>query len=425
MIDLEWVRTRPQALDEALLSRGGARCADQVVDLDRQVRECQTALQALQAQRNGLAEKVAQAKRSGQDATSYTEQAQALKTLVPQKEAELHELTQTLTNLLSSLPNPPHASVPHGQDEHGNQELRRHGVPTVLDFTPQPHQKVKAASSWMDEEQAVAMSGSRFVLLQGPLARLERALAQFMLDLHTETWGYQEVTPPYLVREQALYHTGQLPKMREDLFQTLDHRWLIPTSEVSLTNLAVARTFSDDMLPLRYVAYTPCFRKEAGAAGRDTQGLIRLHQFPKVELVSITAPEQSDEEHERMTAAAEDVLKRLELPYRVMVLCAGDMGFSARKTYDLEVWFPHQGCYREISSCSNCGDFQARRMKARYKNPEHPGQKFVHTLNGSGVAVGRALAAVIENYQQADGSIVVPEVLRPYMRGVSIIHERA
>jgi seryl-tRNA synthetase len=290
-----------------------------------------------------------------------------------------------------------------------------------MNFAAKQHFDLGEALKLMDFEAAAKMSGARFVLLRGQLARLERALANFMLDLHTATFGYQEVVPPFLVRDQAMFGTAQLPKFRDEQFGTTNGYWLIPTSEVSLTNQVRETILEEGQLPLRFTAWTPCFRSEAGAAGKDTRGMIRMHQFSKVELVSITTPERSETEHERMTACAEEVLKRLGLPFRTVVLCTGDMGFAARKTYDMEVWLPGQGAYREISSCSNCGDFQARRMDARYRPADGKGTRFVHTLNGSGLAVGRTLIAVLENYQQSDGSVAVPEALKPYMGGVEVI----
>ena len=323
---------------------------------------------------------------------------------------------------MAAIPNLPASDVPEGPDEDANIEIHARGTVPSFAFEPREHFDIGAPLG-LDFESAAAISGARFAVMRGPIARLHRALGQFMIDTQTQEHGYAEVAPPLLVRDEAVFGTGQLPKFAEDLFRTTDGRWLIPTAEVSLTNLVRERILGEEELPLRFVALTPCFRSEAGAAGRDTRGLIRQHQFDKVELVSITTPEQSAEEHERMTACAEAILDRLGLPYRRMLLCAGDMGFSATKTYDLEVWLPGQRRYREISSCSNCGDFQARRMAARYRqaDPEAKGTRFVHTLNGSGLAVGRALVAVLENYQQEDGSVIVPDSLRPYMGGLDRI----
>jgi seryl-tRNA synthetase len=324
----------------------------------------------------------------------------------------------SLSDLLATIPNLPAPEVPEGTDESGNVIVQTHGEIPTLDFMAKEHADFGPALG-LDFESAQAVSGARFAYLRGQMARLSRALGQFMLDVQTNEFGFQEVAPPLLVRDEAAFGTGQLPKFKEDLFQTTDGRWLIPTAEVSLTNLVREKILTEAELPLRFTALTPCFRMEAGAAGRDTRGLIRQHQFDKVELVSVTTPEQSEAEHERMTQAAETILNRLKLPYRRMLLCAGDMGFTARKTYDLEVWLPGQQLYREISSVSNCGDFQARRMNARYRSPAEKGTKFVHTLNGSALAVGRALVAVLENYQQADGSVTVPEALLPYMGGLT------
>jgi seryl-tRNA synthetase len=340
---------------------------------------------------------------------------------MPELELEARTFGDELQALLAMLPNLPAADVPDGPDETANVELRRIGAPRTFDFTPKDHAALGEALGMMDFETAARLSGARFVVLKAGLARLERAIAQFMLDMHTGEFGYTEVAPPVLVRDEALYGVGQLPKFAEDMFRTTGGLWLIPTSEVSLTNLVAEQIVEAASLPLRLTAYTPCFRSEAGAAGRDTRGMIRQHQFPKVELVSICRPDQSEAEHERMTGAAESVLKRLELPFRTVVLCSGDMGFAARKTYDIEVWLPGQNAYREISSCSNCGDFQARRMRARWREAGGKQTQFVHTLNGSGLAVGRTMIAVMENCQQADGSIVLPAALKPYMGGLDVL----
>jgi seryl-tRNA synthetase len=337
---------------------------------------------------------------------------------LPAWEADERVVAEALDEMLATLPNLPLEDVPLGADENDNQLVHEHGTRPVFDFAPREHDEV-AAPLGMDFASAVAMSGARFVALRGGIARLNRALGQFMLDLHTREHGYAEIAPPLLVRDEALFGTGQLPKFSEDLFRTTDGRWLIPTAEVSLTNLVREQIMDQPMLPLRMTALTPCFRSEAGAAGRDTRGLVRQHQFDKVEMVSVVTAEQGLEELERMTACAERVLDLLGLPYRRMLLCSGDMGFGARKTYDLEVWLPGQDRYREISSCSYCGDFQGRRMNARYRPEGEKGTRFVHTLNGSGLAVGRTLVAVIENYQQADGSVMVPDVLQPYMGGLT------
>jgi seryl-tRNA synthetase len=347
------------------------------------------------------------------------EEVAKLKEEVPALEAKDRELAEAIDAILMALPNIPAADVPDGPDEDHNVELRKWGTPPSFDFVAKEHDALGAGLGLMDFDGAAKLSGARFVVLKGKLARLERALAQFMLDVQTEEHGYTEVSPPTLVKDGALFGTGQLPKFGEDLFKTNTGHWLIPTAEVPLTNLYGDTIIDEASLPIRMTALTPCYRSEAGAAGKDTRGMIRQHQFWKVEMVSIAHPDQSGEEHERMTKCAETVLQRLGLAYRVIVLCAGDMGFSSQKTYDIEVWLPGQNRYREISSCSNCGDFQARRMKARFKSDK--GNRLVHTLNGSGLAVGRTLVAVLENYQQADGSIVVPEVLRGYMGGLDVI----
>jgi seryl-tRNA synthetase len=323
--------------------------------------------------------------------------------------------------LLAGVPNLPAAGVPDGADEKSNVEIRRYGTQRNFAFQPREHDAIGEKLGMMDFAAAARLSGARFVVLRRDLARLERALAAFMLDLHTREFGYQETMPPYLVREAALYGTGQLPKFAADLFKTTDDFWLIPTAEVPLTNLVADQILDESVLPLRFTAHTPCFRSEAGAAGKDTRGMIRQHQFSKVELVSIAHPDQSAAEHERMTACAEEVLRRLDLSYRVVTLCAGDTGFAAQMTYDIEVWLPGQGMYREISSCSNCGDFQARRMKARFRKPGEKGTRFVHTLNGSGLAVGRTLIAILENYQEEDGTVILPDALVPYMGGTKVI----
>jgi seryl-tRNA synthetase len=344
-----------------------------------------------------------------------------LKVAIEAAEGEEREAQAKLDAMLAVIPNLPGADVPQGAGEAENKEIRRHGAPPGFAYKPKEHWELGEGLGLMDFDRAAKISGARFVVLTGALARLERALAAFMLDLHTTEFGYLETSPPMLVRGDALYGTGQLPKFGEDLFRTtLDH-WLVPTAEVPLTNLVADEIVDEAKLPLRFAAWTGCFRAEAGAAGKDTRGMLRQHQFYKVELVSIAHPERSEDEHQRMTQCAEEVLKRLGLHCRTVVLCTGDMGFSARKTYDIEVWLPGQNRFREISSCSNCGDFQARRMKARFKTQGEKGMRFVHTLNGSGIAVGRALIAVLENYQQPDGSIVVPEALRRYMGGLDRI----
>jgi seryl-tRNA synthetase len=421
MHDLRAIRDNPQAFDDALARRGLAPVSPTVLDLDQRRRALQTRAQEMQARRNEVSKLVGAAKKAGQDAQPLLDEMATLKETLPAAEAEEAALGAELDNLLATIPNLPAADVPEGPDEKANVEVRRWGEPTVIDAARQ-HFELGEALKLMDFDAAARMSGARFTVLKAGLARLERALAQFMLDLHTTEHGYMEVSPPLMVRDNALYGTGQLPKFAEDLFQTQPTgHYLIPTSEVPLTNLVSDQILATEELPLRFTALTPCFRAEAGAAGRDTRGMIRQHQFWKVEMVSVTGPDQSEAEHERMTACAENVLQKLGLPYRTVVLCTGDMGFSARKTYDVEVWLPGQGMYREISSCSNCGDFQARRMKARCRPKGEKQTQFVHTLNGSGVAVGRCLIAVMENYQQPDGSILVPDALRPYMGGLDRI----
>jgi seryl-tRNA synthetase len=392
--------------------------------LDAARREAIAETQALQTERNAKSKEIGAAKGRGEDANAIIVEVGALKERMQAGEERARDGSRAVEEALAGLPNIPAADVPDGADEAANQEIRKVGAPRAYEFKPRQHFDLGEALGHMDFEGAARLSGARFVVLDGPLARLERAIAAFMLDLQTDEHGYREVSPPYLVRDEALFGTGQLPKFADDLFATADGYWLIPTAEVPLTNLVREQITDETALPIRVTAHTPCFRAEAGAAGKDTRGMIRLHQFDKVELVSIVAPEHSDAELERMTGCAEAVLKRLELPYRVMLLSAGDMGFAARKTYDLEVWLPGQDAYREISSCSNCGDFQARRMNARYRPSEGKGTAFVHTLNGSGLAVGRTLVAVMENWQNADGTITVPDVLRPYMGGLDLIGPR-
>lgn len=424
MIDIKWVRDHPEALDENLKKRGMEPFATQILAVDEARRTLLTNLQELQSERNVVSKAIGMARSKGENVDDLQRRAAEVKEKLPALDAEAAALDERLQDMLSRLPNLLADDVPNGRSETDNQLIRTWGEPKSFSFDPKRHFELGEALGLMDFETAARMAGARFVVLKGALARLERALAQFMLDLHTGENGYLEVNPPYLVRTEAVFGTAQLPKFAEDLFQTTDDRWLISTSEISLTNLVRESILKEEELPRRFVSFTPCFRSEAGAAGKDTRGMIRQHQFHKVELVSITRPDQSREEHERMTRCAETVLQRLELPYRVMLLCSGDTGSGARKTYDLEVWLPGEGLYREISSCSNCGDYQARRMAARFR-PEADGKaapEFVHTLNGSGIAVGRALVAVLENYQQEDGSILIPQVLRSYMNGLEKIH---
>ncbi|MEM8770907.1 MAG: serine--tRNA ligase [Pseudomonadota bacterium] len=484
MFDLKFIRDNPDAFDAGLARRDLAPRAAEILMLDEEARKFTHALNELQARRNAASKDIGKAKAQGDEDTfnALRTEVDQIKTQIPAAEAEKEKKLAAINEILSGIPNIPADDAPQGEDESANVEVRQWGEPKRVNDAKE-HFDLGEALGQMDFERAVKMSGSRFVLLKGQLARLERALASFMLDLHTQEYGYTECQPPLLVRDDALYGTGQLPKFATDLFsanskseaefwlesnlplekipeqerslsslpksitslsysdrakpgfwridynrtgsQTVSHHlhhWLIPTAEVSLTNIVREEILDEGALPLRFTAWTPCFRSEAGAAGRDTRGMIRLHQFSKVELVSIVRPEDAEAEHERMTECAEAVLKRLELPYRTMVLSTGDMGFSARKTYDIEVWLPGQNQYREISSCSNCGDFQARRMNTRLRRSgDEKKIDFVHTLNGSGLAVGRTLVAVLENYQQADGSIVVPEVLKPYMGGAETI----
>ena len=423
MLDLKWIRENPEAFDAARARRGLPPMAPDILKLDARRREVQTELQQMQARRNAASKEVGAAKAKKDEAAAARLMAEvtALKDRIQAGEEEDRQLGQQLDDLLAALPNMPAADVPDGKDANDNRELRRHGAPRQFAFAAREHDAIGEALGLMDFENAARISGARFVVLKGALARLERAIGQFMLDLHTGEFGYTEVSPPLLVRDEAVYGVGQLPKFAEDLFRTDNGYWLIPTAEVSLTNLVRDQILDDATLPLRFTAQTACFRSEAGAAGKDTRGMIRQHQFMKVELVSVATPEQSAAEHERMTACAEEVLKRLGLPFRTIVLCTGDMGFASQKTYDIEVWLPGQNAYREISSCSNCGDFQARRMRARCRAQGAKQARFVHTLNGSGLAVGRTLIAVLENYQEADGSVAVPDALRPYMGGLNRI----
>ncbi|AUN31659.1 serine--tRNA ligase [Niveispirillum cyanobacteriorum] len=420
MHDIRSIRDNPAAFDAGLARRGVEPLSSRILELDQERRACQTQAQELQARRNEASKLIGAYKKDGKDAQPLLDEVAAIKEKMPQLEEREKELGAELDRILASYPNIPAADVPDGKDEHDNVEIRRVGTPTEIAGAKQ-HFELGEALGLMSFDLAAKLSGARFTVLRGQLARLERALGDFMLDIHTTEYGYEEVSPPLLVKDDAAFGTGQLPKFTEDLFQTTNGFWLIPTAEVPLTNLVNDAILDGEELPLRLTARTPCFRSEAGSAGRDTRGMIRQHQFYKVEMVSITRPDQSAAEHERMTDAAETVLKRLGLPFRTVTLCSGDMGFTAQKTYDIEVWLPGQGAYREISSCSNCGDFQARRMKARFRAKGEKSTQFVHTLNGSGTAVGRCLIAVLENYQQADGSILIPDALRPYMGGLERI----
>ncbi len=426
MFDIRWIREHPEEFDRGMARRGLQPQAARLIALDEERRKILTELQELQNRRNALSKQIGQAMARGEKerAEELKREVAAMKARIQELEDMAREKEAELRAALAALPNIPRDEVPDGEDESANVEVRREGEPPQFDFTPKQHFELGEALGMMDFERAAKISGSRFVVLRGPLARLERALAQFMLDVQTQEHGYEEVWPPLLVRDDALFGTGQLPKFAEDLFRTTDDRWLIPTAEVPLTNLVREEILPESELPKRFCALTPCFRSEAGAAGRDTRGMIRQHQFDKVELVSITTPEEGRAELDRKLACAEDILKRLGLPYRVMLLCAGDMGFSAEITFDLEVWLPGQNTYREISSVSLCGDFQARRMNARYRSEGEKKPRFVHTLNGSGLAVGRALIAVMENYQNANGSITIPDALRPYMAGLERIEAK-
>jgi len=423
MFDLRAIRDDPASFDRGWARRGLEPKSPLILTLDVERRQLQTKIQQSLARRNEASKEVGEAKRRKDEAAAAALMAEVavIKADLPVLEETEKSVGERLEAILATLPNLPAADVPEGTDETGNVEIRRFGKPPAI-AAPKDHVALGEALGLMDFAAGSKLSGARFTVLSGAFTRLERALGQFMIDLHTTEFGYREMSVPLMVRDGAMFGTGQLPKFAEDLFQTTNGYWLIPTAEVSLTNLVADQILESETLPRRMTALTPCFRSEAGAAGRDTRGMIRQHQFWKVELVSITAPDQSDAEHERMTAAAETVLTRLGLPFRTVMLCAGDMGFSARKTYDIEVWLPGQGTYREISSCSNCGDFQGRRMKARARPRGGEGTpEFVHTLNGSGLAVGRTLVAVIENYQQPDGSILIPEVLKPYMGGLEAI----
>lgn len=454
MHDIKLIREQPEAFDKGLGRRGLSPVSPEILKMDSDRRAAQTEMQELQAKRNEVSKQIGEVKKKGGDAASLMQQVAAMKDRLAALEEQDRDYARRLQDVLSSLPNIPFEDVPDGKDEHDNKELRRTGQPRLIN-NPKEHFDLGEKLGLMDFETAAKLSGARFTILRGALARLERALGDFMLDLHTEEFGYTEISPPLLVKDEIMYGTAQLPKFEEDQFwgirgeifrdvseeevegkdplalqsAYLAYRnkvketrlGLIPTAEVPLTNLVNNMIVEREKLPLRVTARTPCFRAEAGAAGKDTRGMLRQHQFYKVELVSITAPDQSKAEHERMTECAETVLKRLELPFRTIVLCTGDMGFASRKTYDIEVWMPGQNTFREISSCSNCGDFQARRMNARCKAAGEKQTEFVHTLNGSGIAIGRCLIAIMENYQQPDGSIVVPTVLRKYMGGLEKI----
>lgn len=458
MHDIRFIREHPEEFDQALKRRGLPAASKDIRNIDAGRRAAQTSMQDLQAQRNEISRQIGEIKKKGGDANALMQEVAVIKDKIAAFETQDQQLGAKLDDILSSLPNMPAADVPDGKDETANKEIRKSGEPKNIAGAKQ-HFELGEALGYMDFETAAKLSGARFTLLKGPLARLERALGDFMLDIHTKEHGYTEISPPLLVKDEIMYGTTQLPKFEEDQFWAIggaifadrgdkylediahetdvpklqmaftqvlrtlrkNRLGLIPTSEVPLTNIVNGDIVEREKLPLRFTAKTPCFRAEAGAAGKDTRGMLRQHQFYKVEMVSITAPDQSNEEHERMTTCAEAILKKLELPFRTVVLCTGDMGFAARKTYDIEVWLPGQNTYREISSCSNCGDFQARRMNARCRNANEKNTGFLHTLNGSGVAIGRCLIAIMENFQQADGSIMIPTALRPYMDGLEAI----
>ncbi|MQB43226.1 serine--tRNA ligase [Rhizobium sp. ICMP 5592] len=427
MLDIKWIRENAEVLDAALAKRGAEPLSQGLIALDERRRSIIQSVQDMQSRRNAASKEIGAA--MGQKNTELAEKLKAevaeIKTSLPAAEEEERVLTAELNDALSRIPNIPLDDVPVGKDEHDNVVKHSWGAKPAWNHKPKEHYEIGEALGYMDFERAAKLSGSRFTVLTSQLARLERALGQFMLDLHTSEHGYTEVSAPLMVRDEAMFGTGQLPKFAEDSFRITDGRWLIPTAEVTLTNLVSGDILDQEKLPLRFTALTPSFRSEAGSAGRDTRGMLRQHQFWKCELVSITDAESSIAEHERMTACAEEVLKRLGLHYRVMTLSTGDMGFGARKTYDLEVWLPGQDTYREISSCSVCGDFQARRMNARYRGKDDKSTKFVHTLNGSGTAVGRCLIAVLENYLNDDGSVTVPDALLPYMGGLKRIEKAA
>ena len=425
MLDSKLLRSNLQDVADRLASRGFTLDVARIDALEAQRKEVQTLTEKLQAERNAISKSIGQAKARGEDIAPLMASVETMGTDLANGKVQLEAIQTELDSILLSLPNLPDASVPVGADEDDNVEIRRWGTPKVFDFDIKDHVALGEQHGWLDFETAAKLSGARFALLRGPIARMHRALAQFMINLHTGEHGYEEAYTPYLVQAPALQGTGQLPKFEEELFKISREGeadfYLIPTAEVTLTNIVAGEIVDHKALPIKFVAHTPCFRSEAGASGRDTRGMIRQHQFDKVEMVQIVEPATAMDALEGLVGNAEKVLQLLELPYRTLALCTGDMGFSAVKTYDLEVWIPSQDKYREISSCSNCGDFQARRMQARFRNPETGKPELVHTLNGSGLAVGRTLVAVLENYQQADGSIRVPEVLKPYMGGIEVI----
>ncbi len=427
MHDIKAIRENPAVFDIGLARRGLAPLSAALLDIDEQKRDTMQKLQDAQSRRNSLSKEIgaAMGKKDVALADKLKAEVAGLKDAITAGEEQERVLTKQLADALAVIPNIPTADVPDGKDEHDNKEVRVWGQKPSFAFEPQQHFDIGEGLGLMDFDIASKLSGARFVVLKGALARMERSLGQFMLDLHTSEFGYSETYAPYMLRGDAMYGVGQLPKFEEDLFKTTSGHYLIPTAEASLTNLVREQVLDEAKLPIRMTAFTPCFRAEAGAAGRDTRGMIRQHQFSKVELVSIVAPEHSDAEHERMTSCAEEVLKRLNLSFRTIVLCTGDMGFGSRKTYDIEVWLPGQNAFREISSCSQFGDFQARRMEARCKAADAKQTRYVHTLNGSALAVGRTMVAILENYQNGDGSVTIPEVLRPYMGGMTMIKRPA
>ena len=421
MLDLKMIRTNPKKIKEGLKKRKSKINIDEIIGLDQKKRDLISKVNLLKEERNKVNSEIGKLKKEKKDAREIISTMKKVSQDIKELDILIKEMEETIHNVLLEIPNLPHETVPEGKDEKDNKEIRKWGEPRKFDFTPLPHWDIGEALDILDFEQGAKISAARFTVLKGMGAKLERALINFMLDLHTDKHGYQEIFPPFLVNKETMTGTGQLPKFEDDLFKTTNGFYLIPTAEVPLTNLRRGEILKEDDLTIYYTAYTACFRKEAGSYGKDVRGLIRQHQFNKVELVKISKPEDSYNELELLTANAEEVLKKLELPYRVVLLCTGDMGFSATKTYDLEVWLPAQNKYREISSCSNCEDFQARRANIRYRSKENEKVNFVHTLNGSGLAVGRTLVAVLENYQQEDGSVIIPDVLRPYMGGVEKI----
>ncbi len=422
MLDIKWIRENPEVLDNNQINRGGEKISSELLALDAELRKTQNLLQSLQQDRNGYSKSLASVAKNSDEFNEIKNKVVEINDQIKNLKEKEDETSLKLNNILNNIPNILASDVPLGKGEEDNKEIAVYGDIKEFSFEPKPHYELGENLGMMDFEQTAKISGSRFVTLKRDLVKLERAIANFMIDLHVKEFGFEEMSPPLLVKSNAMFGTGQLPKFAEDSFCTTDEKWLISTSEISLTNMAADKITMGDELPLRMTAYTPCFRSEAGSAGKDTRGMIRLHQFSKVELVTICKQEDNELEYSNLLAAAKEVLNRLQLPYREMLLCSADIGFSAKKTIDLEVWLPSQNCYREISSCSYFEDFQARRMKARYKeNFNDKETKFVYTMNGSGLAVGRTLLAILENYQQEDGSIVVPDVLQDYMGNQQVI----